>query len=73
MNTFSNNTLNTMNYSKLWQGTIITPPINKDDMNLYVIIPTGECTLDGRVHKAILQRDYVKFTAEDKKRENLMY
>ena len=70
--TFTSYQLNKMNSSRLWKYTIITPnPSVKHDTTEYVCVPTGECTLDGRIYRSVLIKDYVKMTKEDKVRENI--
>ena len=73
MNSFTRTALNSMNNTRMWNYTIDIPNIqNKYDSHLYVIVPTGECTLDGRVYKAIPKKEFDNYSQNDKERLNLM-
>ena len=59
-----------MNCTRTWNFTIDAHKPDKKDNDLYVLVPIGECSLDGRVYEAI-KNEYEKYTEEDKKRLNL--
>jgi hypothetical protein len=71
MNTYTNNIVNQLNCTRTWNFTINTPKPDKKDNELYVLVPSGEYSLDGRVYRAIKKHEYEKYTEEDKKRLNL--
>ena len=77
MNSFTRTALNSMNTTRTWNYTIDIPKIpttqkNNYDKNLYILVPTGECSLDGRVYKAIEKKEFDNYSKNDKDRLNLM-
>lgn len=66
--------IESINSSPLWNHSIITPSKKLKKYNdRYLLIPTNECTLDGRVYMAINENKYNNFTQQDKDKLNLMY
>ena len=70
--TFDASTLRSMNYSSPWNGTINTPKAHdttssRIDTRSFVLVPTGECSLNGRTYEAIEKKSYQSMSYAEKR------